>query len=310
MDTIHAWRLIQLFIQKQGLSWIQGPGGNVSIKQSQNLFIKPSGRRIDQISELSELAQVSMSHFKQSWPALKQTRGEQKEKMYSQLLADSSSNENLRPSMETGFHVLLNAKYVIHCHSLKSILLSEFFWNDQKKLQTLISSQLGLELNRVQVIDPVMPGVQLTEAIEPYANATVFYLKSHGLVLATNEIDFLQKFLNAENEIFEKFCQKKDLQWPTDDLTGEFRPLFPDAMILKSRISQFFFGDPGLFSTSKITLSKNIKVEDADAFENWLAIQALLLTNPQIRNIPEQISDHVNFLPTEIARKKIMAKPS
>jgi ribulose-5-phosphate 4-epimerase/fuculose-1-phosphate aldolase len=317
VDTIHAWRLIQQFIQNLGCSWIQGPGGNVSIKVGNTLYIKPSGYRIDQINEIEGLAQVDIQKFKQSWPNIAQSQTDEKEKLYSQKLQESSLLSGqagtttackLRPSMETGFHVLLNHKYVVHVHSLRSILLADYYWNNPEDLKKELSIALSVPVNLIHVLEPVMPGARLTQVISDHPEAKVILLKNHGLILSTDDIGFLNQYLKAEDELFEKVFGHKEIVWPKNEFDGEFRPLFPDAIILEARIKKFIIENKSVEKSTRISLSPEIKNQDLDAYENWLAIQGLLLTQPKIKNLPPEITNHVALLPTEIERKKAMGK--
>lgn len=321
VDTIHAWRLIQKFIQNLGCSWIQGPGGNVSIKVGNTLYIKPSGYRIDQIKEIEGLAQVDIQKFKQFWPSIAQSQAEEKEKLYSHKLQECSLLSGpggataavlFRPSMETGFHVLLNHQYVVHVHSLRSILLADHYWNKTEDLKVELSKALSVPANLIHILEPVMPGARLTQVISAHPEAKVLLLKNHGLILSTDDIGFLNQYLKAEDELFEKIFGRKEIIWPQNEFDGEFRPLFPDAIILEARIKKFTiekkFEKKSEEKSNRLLLSPEIKNQDLDAYENWLAIQGLLLTQPKIRNLPSEITNHVAMLPTEIERKKAMVK--
>ena len=77
---------------------VQGPGGNTSFKDEQIMWVKASGTKLSDATTSEIFAGVSV------------TTGE----------GDKSFNQ-LRPSIEKDFHLLIPFPYVVHTHSLRAI---------------------------------------------------------------------------------------------------------------------------------------------------------------------------------------------
>jgi rhamnose utilization protein RhaD (predicted bifunctional aldolase and dehydrogenase) len=93
-----------------GLRWVQGPGGNCSVKVGSQLWVKASGTRFADVADDGGHARVSTDL------ALKALAG------------DAEADKELfartpRPSLETYFHAL-GPKIVAHTHSLGALLFA------------------------------------------------------------------------------------------------------------------------------------------------------------------------------------------
>jgi rhamnose utilization protein RhaD (predicted bifunctional aldolase and dehydrogenase) len=77
---------------------VQGPGGNTSFKDKQTMWVKASGTKLSDAVTREIFAGVSV------------TTGE-----------DDKTFNQLRPSIEKDFHLLIPFPYVIHTHSLRAI---------------------------------------------------------------------------------------------------------------------------------------------------------------------------------------------
>jgi ribulose-5-phosphate 4-epimerase/fuculose-1-phosphate aldolase len=90
------------------LRWVQGPGGNVSIKDGAELVVKASGVRLRDVAQENGHARVPLDDAKKA------------------LAADGAADARLfghkpRPSLETYFHAL-DGRVVAHTHALGVLL--------------------------------------------------------------------------------------------------------------------------------------------------------------------------------------------
>lgn len=91
-----------------GLRWVQGPGGNCSVKSRDDLWVKASGTRFAEVAEQGGHARVPLAVARLA------------------LGGDEEAGSTLfavtpRPSLETYFHAL-GARVVAHTHALGALL--------------------------------------------------------------------------------------------------------------------------------------------------------------------------------------------
>ena len=119
-----AFKLIDLtrpFLNRPDL--IQGPGGNTSVKDEQgNMFIKASGFRFSELNETSGISVVNAETIATYFKNVEVISKEKSEKESVDLVAENILNDSdgkkfPKPSMETGFHAVLDT-YVAHTFSM------------------------------------------------------------------------------------------------------------------------------------------------------------------------------------------------
>lgn len=161
---------------KSGIEWVQSAGGNTSVKDQEIMQIKASGMRLSDIN--AERGAVDVNHKKVSAYfydeslELKNPNKESKEFVTSCIVG----SDQFLPSMETGFHAVLDT-YVVHTHPmyLNVILCSkggEHIINDLFNDQTFIPY--------------VTPGYPLSKAIAHSDKKKLIFLENHGLISHSN----------------------------------------------------------------------------------------------------------------------------
>lgn len=80
---------------------VQGPGGNTSFKNGERMWVKASGMRLSEAVTKEIFAEVSLTTCE----------------------SEDTLNQ-LRPSIEKEFHLLIPFPYVIHTHSLRAISMA------------------------------------------------------------------------------------------------------------------------------------------------------------------------------------------
>ena len=102
-------------------AFVQGGGGNISVKINEYLMvIKASGYWLKDMAEdngISFVNYADISHYIKSNKILDVTE-EGLSVFIKDKMVPMGNDKMLRPSIETGFHSLLEAKYIIHTHSV------------------------------------------------------------------------------------------------------------------------------------------------------------------------------------------------
>ncbi|MEM7430063.1 MAG: class II aldolase/adducin family protein [Pseudomonadota bacterium] len=148
---------------------IQGPGGNVSLKQDGNMLVKASGTWLADAEKEDVFTPVDSAALKAA------------------LLADDPRadtpqtflvGEGLRPSIETSFHAALDAPVVLHTHCVNTIAQSVAG-------HAAACRDLGLA-----VVPYAMPGIKLARALLDawHTGARGAILVNHGLIAAADTV--------------------------------------------------------------------------------------------------------------------------
>jgi ribulose-5-phosphate 4-epimerase/fuculose-1-phosphate aldolase len=155
----------------------QGGGGNVSLKlNSERMLIKASGVKLKDVSPEGGYALVNYGNIRRRIASGPGSEGEFSDYICSQALPVKVVKA-ASPSIETGFHSLLNT-VVIHTHSVYANILN----------MSVEGHSLGKKMfPQAEFVSYKSPGPQLCSAINDRARAAgpqVFFLANHGLAVA------------------------------------------------------------------------------------------------------------------------------
>ncbi len=221
----------------QRLDYVQGGGGNISVKISADLMaIKASGYELKNLTEKDGFAFVNHELVNQGIADFVDNKNGDDEKFSAVVKSATQVLEgfpNLRPSMETGFHSLLPFTYVVHSHSLYAGVLN--------------CSAQGREIAKklfpeVLWIGYENPGFEVTEAIarslkKRGSPVQIIFLQNHGLIVAADDAnqalelhemvsEKIQNFLKiptfklAEIQIFSTSFMRKNVLFPDQIVFG------------------------------------------------------------------------------------------
>ena len=211
-------------------AYIQGGGGNTSVKHGDFMAIKASGSLLSQVSLEKAFSVVS---YKEIQDCLRKPRIS--ERALADKINSFSTEDNNRPSIETGFHALLGNS-VMHCHSVyanilncskegKSIALNIFpeaFWIEY--------GTPGRDLTL-----KIMDAVQCDKGYSKIRPG-IFFLQNHGLIIsASNPNDAIRTHQEVNNKIISHLnIPKADFKVEkaefNENLLNE-NILFPDQVI-------------------------------------------------------------------------------
>ncbi len=279
--------------------WTQGLGGNISYKDGSILWVKASGYRLDAVSSNIGLAQVNIDRFKDWF-----FRQEVNEESYSQGIEQSTlplkNGDFLRPSMETGFHVVLKSTYVIHFHSVIALLMAhEYRLNCSRVSDWFAENGFG---SQVEWLDSIRPGLLLAKEIHRRSNASVWILRNHGILLATENPDLLERWQNFEAQFAFSFGYAE-----MAELCMSHQPLILAKSLVKDvklETVKLYFPDTAVFLLELSEALDGKRPWTENLREIWLATLLLYKSCPELEELPLSITSSVRGLPTEKYRLK------
>ncbi|MDA9781151.1 class II aldolase/adducin family protein [Amylibacter sp.] len=226
IDNLSTLVEVSNFLGKR-VAYIQGGGGNTSLKISRDhMLIKASGKFLSDVTIQDGFVPVD-------WEMLKSeickcvTEAE-----YGLLLKKSIKSDDtfLRPSIETGFHAILN-NCTLHSHSVWANILT--------------CSNEGYSI--VQKLFPnaiwvpyFTPGLALTKAIlERVKNqkSVTIFLQNHGIVTSNKDI---KSALDMHETITNVICKEYPMLIDFDETSDKLNTtdvkglLFPDQAVYHS----------------------------------------------------------------------------
>lgn len=163
---------------------VQAGGGNISVKNDKNeMIIKSSGYAFSDITKDSGYTILKLINFND---LLKSNNYD-----LTNLIINGTT-----PSIETYFHLFLK-KYTIHLHPT----LINIYMCSNKELPRLNESFI--------IIDYFKPGIELSKEIyNKYNNENIIFLKNHGIIFTSDNIDNLKTSINNCYSEFIKITKK------------------------------------------------------------------------------------------------------
>ena len=161
---------------------VQGPGGNVSWKANDVLWIKASGKWLAKACDEEIFVPVSLSY-------LQEAISNKNFSCSPSILGDTK----LRPSIETMLHALMPQKVIAHLHAVEALahLVRK---NAETRLAELINDSI-----KWVFVDYYKPGAELAACVSAkltlIPDAEVIFLKNHGIVIGAPDIRNLERIL-------------------------------------------------------------------------------------------------------------------
>lgn len=169
MNELQVLALLSHYLG-QDKTLIQGAGGNTSFKSKDILWVKASGCLLSSALDRNIFVELYLPELQ-----AKLLAGETVD--CRNYLVDQETV--LRPSMETAFHALLKAPFVMHVHSINSIIHSTHR-NGYDNVASLLN---GLNWAWIPYIEPGLP-LSATILESGKLDAEVFILANHGVIVA------------------------------------------------------------------------------------------------------------------------------
>jgi rhamnose utilization protein RhaD (predicted bifunctional aldolase and dehydrogenase) len=155
---------------------VQGPGGNVSWKDGDALWVKASGTWLAEAELKDIFVPVNLSLLQTALS-----------KYDFSVKPEVTSNSDLRPSIETLLHALMPHRVVMHLHAVE-ILAHLVQVNAKEKIKNLVGDSV-----KWIYVDYFKPGADLARAVsEQLTNrfdADVVFLGNHGVVIGGEDVE-------------------------------------------------------------------------------------------------------------------------
>jgi rhamnose utilization protein RhaD (predicted bifunctional aldolase and dehydrogenase) len=284
--------------------WVQGAGGNVSQKLDQAgqkiLRIKASGYRLDQVTKEQGFVDLDYADTSKKIDNLFQSADG--EDQYAALLASGvvgRAKAHDRASMETGFHLVIDAPLVAHFHSLAALLLADLYFKNDPKAKKFAQDIKNIKLC---FIDYVKPGLDLSFAIKSAPAADAYILRNHGVILALDHEQDFDRWIRLEEAMFKAFDWQHLLKDPPQrDGYWPLAALMPDTIVFMDKLLKVLEEDrrrPGYYRLIQEKIDPNL-------YELWLANILLLSTEVGVHPIPDSEWEAVSGMPVEKYRRSL-----
>ncbi len=266
--------------------YVQGGGGNTSCKLDDQLMaIKASGYRLDQIRPDQAYAVLDYQLLRRFYAeppvglADLEAAGSAQASQASRTIAGL---DQLRPSVEAGFHALLDT-FVLHTHSVYANLAACSADGEQVAARALAG--IGAEFVFIPYINP---GAQLTLAIqtalqqkeaETGRRPQLLILQNHGFIVTGPDAASCLQLHEAANQQLAAAFAVSTADWPATavephaDIAGLFgsaTPWLADRLKgladLDLFIKQPLYPDQMVFLDGKIALASPAEAADPEAF--------------------------------------------
>lgn len=322
-------------------TFVQGGGGNVSVKLNHDtMAVKASGLRLEELQETSGFVGIDYTSVRRFFNTPRENGGNVDGLADSYNVAISASkvplpgypDTQLRPSIETGFHAILDT-VVIHTHSVfVNILTCSIAGKDiLKKL-----------FPTAAFVPYYTPGASLTFALsqllktEPY---TVFFLENHGVIVSgktvadthskhaeintvikkhlrlSNEFPVATVVTGADGRLVSNHTSLKAFIIKNKDLLPTFNEtiLFPDQVVYCTKFG--FEGDNKPITIDRLTgeiTYDNVSYKEAlafiETFVAWVYIESEIHHNNLTHKlIPAEEGEHIVNMDSEKYRQKLIS---
>lgn len=204
------------------LEYCQDGGGNISTKLSEEfMIIKASGFNLKDIHKKNG---YSIVNYKKLIENL--SKGD--DDLYDEFITRAVvSDKYKQPSMETGFHCILN-KYVFHIHSIYPTLI--LCLENSKEIISALYSDLNFNY-----ISYVNPGCALFNNINNLEIKEIYFLENHGIIVSSFAMERAADLIHQINNRAKKYISDRielpDFNLSFADLEIKEEVLFPDFAI-------------------------------------------------------------------------------
>lgn len=164
------------------INLVQGAGGNVSYKENEDMWIKASGTRLVDALEKNIFVHIDADRIKSDF--------------YSDNIKDLSvyikSTSDLRPSIETLMHAIIEKKFVVHLHPI-DILYYAILSDGEKKLNLILKD---FNWRWVEYVKPGLDLAKLIASKENFNASNIFILANHGIIISGDTIEEIENLLH------------------------------------------------------------------------------------------------------------------
>lgn len=295
---------------------VQGAGGNFSIKiDDRKMLIKASGFRFSEVSENNGLVAIDYDKLSKYYNALDFSSVSESDSanFINSCVLEKIGSENLKPSIEAGFHALLG-KYVIHTHSVYANIIACV--SDGESLLGKIFQDSGVDIIWLPYNSPGLHSVLcVKKGIDKYKNKynkspEAILIQNHGVIVSGDNIKRVYELHKNIQEIIKQHLNLKPFPEDRADYLKKIIKLNKD--FIENFSKNILFPDQAVFCNSigeKISI--NEKTREALAIEEnlmaWAYIvdcakKCRLILNP----LSQDNINYINNMESEKYRQKLM----
>lgn len=333
---------ISQFVGKR-IDYVQGGGGNTSVKLDASLMaIKASGYKLSQITEESAYVTLNYKKIADFFDGVDLTQKKDYQALYDEAVKNSvepifEGMEKLRPSVEAGFHSVLD-KYVIHIHSVYAAIIVCAKNGKQIMDKLLKGKDYGFIF--VKYINPGFAlAMEIYQKVKEYKAKygkapEAIFMKNHGLIVHNNDYarakniikdinDEIKAYFDISCEEFNEIKLEKEgdylvSQTPAvtkfleeNDIDASFfdkYPLYPDQLVYLNSCLRLT-PDKMIISGKKVYY-KNVSLAEVITIEETLAAYLFAMSKLIKHNLPISVMgkkdvDFINNWEAEKYRKSI-----
>ena len=247
-------------------NYVQGAGGNISIKENDIIHIKKSGKHFREIKDKNDIISCNIS--KEDIQGVLNIYDKQNlENQYNTLIEDKISGKD-RPSIELSFHVF-GDKYTLHLHPTVVNI-----FNCTKEGQEFIK-QLCENNENMSYVDYCKPGIILTDKIMEKRTMLndITFLFNHGIIITgPSEESILERYELLESKLkkeinYEEYKQDNDVELLIEDPIGTDFLLINNDFLKLQELNDMINIDKGFFSKSH--LYPDSAIYNIEAIAEW-----------------------------------------
>jgi rhamnose utilization protein RhaD (predicted bifunctional aldolase and dehydrogenase) len=215
----------------QNSIYIQGSGGNSSIKIGERLYIKASGYKMREMTIHSGIACCSYQDIKSFLDKKKRFNSSEEEVFLKQVNSSIIQKETFGlPSMETGMHAIIPSKYVFHLHSVYANIFNCMKYGSRYIKKIVKESFLYMPY--------LNPGYALAFKLKQVKKLDrLIFLKNHGIIVHGDNLEDCLFAIQKLHKDIEDFLKNSQIFTPfivkkVNDIKDNH--LFPDSVVFSN----------------------------------------------------------------------------
>lgn len=287
--------------------WSQATAGNASFKDGHEILCRAANARFDSVTVEKGLSRLKLTEFRERIASLYMVPGSAEE-TYLKLIDETTIRaQGLEaPSTTIGLHSVLSERWVVHFPSLAAILMAHRCEKNSEELEQWVSKYWRAG---IVFIDDPRPGWELAKTLaEVDEGQAAFVIRNFGVILqGEDDVCGSDGFLEEWAALEKKFCQNFGYNQVLT-LCASATPLESAREITKengamplpiythetaSHLERLLnVLTPGE-DNATYSLDEDAWNTDLDACELWLAAQILLVTEPNLDELPPEISSKI-----------------
>lgn len=261
----------------KNILFVQGAGGNASVKLHNKLYVKASGKNLRDMKKGQSYVCCEYKPLVSFINTRKRLEKKDEENFLKLITKNILPKESFgNSSMETGFHAVISSKYVFHLHSVYANIFT-CMKSGEKDIKKIFFDV------PFTMIDYKNPGYELAYYLSKEKKLeSLIFLKNHGIIVHGKSTTYCLKLITLLHDRIEKYLKERNAYKP--------------FKIIKKyeKVSNYSFPDSAVFADVKINaLSKQKK---QDVREIMSAQQYIVETIKDLGRSPV-------YLPKEAAKK-------